>query len=135
MEKEQPRLEKPREIRHRSFDYSLRAVKLYQFLQERKPGAGWILGKQYLRAATSVGANIEEAQAAETKSDFIHKYGIAQKEARESHYWLRLLAESGIVPNRRLTALMKETEELYAVITAIIRNAKGRPGERVKVKG
>ncbi len=129
MEKRQPSDKRPREIIRRSFDYSLRAVKLYQFLQDRKPGVGWILGKQYLRAATSVGANIEEAQAAETKSDFIHKYGLAQKEARESRYWLRLLAESGIVPNRRLIPLMRETEELYAVITAIIRNAKSRTGK------
>ena len=82
------------------------------------------LGKQYLRAATSIGANIEEAQAGETRADFIHKYGIAQKEAKESHYWLRLLAESGIVPVRLFTPLMRETEELDAVITAIIRKAK-----------
>lgn len=130
MEKRQPCNKKPREIIRRSFDYSLRAVKLYQFLQDRKPGVGWILGKQYLRAATSVGANIEEAQAAETKSDFIHKYGIAQKEARESHYWLRLLAESEIVSRQRLTPLMRETEELYAIITAIIRSAKNQSGKR-----
>lgn len=130
MEKRQPSNKKPREIIRRSFDYSLRAVKLYQFLQDRKPGVGWILGKQYLRAATSVGANIEEAQAAETKSDFIHKYGIAQKEARESHYWLRLLAESEIVSRQRLTPLMRETEELYAIITAIIRSTKNQSGKR-----
>jgi len=115
---------KPKEIRGRSFEYSLRAVKLYRFLQDKKDGAGWVLGKQYLRAATSIGANIEEAQSGETRADFIHKYGIAQKEAKESHYWLRLLAESGTVPARRLKPLMRETEELYAVITAIIRNAK-----------
>ena len=112
------------DIRKRSFQYALRAIRLYQALQERKDGACWILGKQYLRAATSIGANIEEAQAGETRADFIHKYGIAQKEAKESHYWLRLLAESGIVPVRLLTPLMRETEELYAVITAIIRKAK-----------
>lgn len=115
---------KPKEIRGRSFEYSVRAVKLYRFLQEKKDGAGWVLGKQYLRAATSIGANIEEAQSGETRADFIHKYGIAQKEAKESHYWLRLLVESGTVPARRLKPLMRETEELYAVITAIIRSAK-----------
>ena len=120
---------KPKEIRGRSFAYSLRAVKLYRFLQEKKDGAGWVLGKQYLRAATSIGANIEEAQSGETRADFIHKYGIAQKEAKESHYWLRLMAESGVVPAKRLSPLMRETEELYAVITAIIVNAKqGRQG-------
>lgn len=115
---------KPKEIRGRSFEYSLRAVKLYRFLQDKKDGASWVLGKQYLRAATSIGANIEEAQSGETRADFIHKYAIAQKEAKESHYWLRLLVESGTVPVRRMKPLMRETEELYAVITAIIRNAK-----------
>jgi four helix bundle protein len=117
---------KQKDIRERSFAYALRAVKLHEFLQERKNGTCWILGKQYLRAATSIGANIEEAQSGESRADFIHKYGIAQKEAKESHYWLRLLAEAGIVPTGRLVPLTRETEELYAVITAIIRNARRR---------
>jgi len=120
----------PRDIRNRSLQYSLRAIKLYQALQEAKDGAGWILGKQYLRAATSIGANIEEAQAGESRGDFIHKYGIAQKETRESLYWLRLMALSEIVAFERLRSLMDETEELYAVITAIIRSAKN--GSKVK---
>jgi len=85
-----------------------------------------VLGKQYLRAGTFIGANIEEAQSAESRSDFIHKYGIAQKEAKESLYWLRLLAESGIVARKRLVPLMRETEQLYAVVTAIIVSAKRR---------
>ena len=114
----------PPDIRNRSFAYSLRAIKLYRALQERKDGAGWVLGKQYLRAATSIGANVEEAQSAESRPDFVHKYGIAQKEARESLYWLRLFAESGIVPLPRLKPLMKETEELFAVITGIILSTK-----------
>jgi four helix bundle protein len=116
----------PPDIRRRSYGYALRAIKLYQALQQGKDGAGWVLGKQYLRAATSVGANVEEAQSAESRPDFVHKYGIAQKEARESLYWLRLLAESGLVPSPRLRPLMKETEELFAVITGIILSTKGR---------
>jgi len=116
----------PREILARSFPYALRAIKLYQYLQHRKDGAGWTLGKQYLRAATSIGANIEEAQAGESRSDFIHKLGIAQKEARESRYWLHLLAESGIVGKEKLQPLRRETEELIGVITAIIVNTKSR---------
>ena len=126
MSKDQP------DIRRRSYGYSLRAIKLYQVLQQGKDGAGWVLGKQYLRAATSIGANVEEAQSAESRPDFVHKYGIAQKEARESLYWLRLLAESGIIPSQRLRPLMKETEELFAVITGIILSTKGRS---LKCKG
>jgi len=116
--------QQPLDICQRSFQDSLRAIKLYQALQRNRDGAGWVLGKQYLRAATSIGANVQEAQSGETRADFIHKYGIAQKEARESLYWLRLLADSEIVPVRRLRPLMKETEEIYAVISGIIRSAK-----------
>ena len=113
-----------RDIRERSFEYALRAIKLYQFLQEGKDGAGWVLGKQYLRSATSIGANIEEAQSAQSKADFIHKMSISQKEARESLYWLRLLEKSEIVPKNRIQSLMQETEELIAVITSIILKTK-----------
>lgn len=83
-----------------------------------------MLGKQYLRSATSIGAHVEEAQSGESRADFIHKYGIAQKEARESLYWLRLLAESGLVRSDRLTSIIRETEELIAIITAIIVRTK-----------
>jgi four helix bundle protein len=115
------------DICERSFQYALRGIKLYRFLQASRDGAAWILGKQFLRAATSIGANIQEAQSGETKADFIHKYGIAQKEAKECLYWLRLVGESGIVGRQRLQPLMKETEELFAVVTAIILKAKGGP--------
>ncbi len=114
------------DIRTRSFAYALRAIKLYQFLQKQKDGAGWVLGKQYLRAATSIGANLEEARAGESRADFIHKLGVAQKEARESLFWLRLMLESRIVPQPRLGPLLKETEELIAIITSIIINTKAR---------
>jgi four helix bundle protein len=107
-------------IRTRSLQYALRAVRLYQHLQKQKDGAGWIIGKQYLRAATSVGANIEEAQAGESRGDFIHKLGIARKETRESLYWLNLLEKSELVTPRRIAPLMKETKEMLNVITAII---------------
>ena len=83
--------EKLRDIRERCLEYALWAIKLYQFLQAGKDGAGWILGKQYLRSATSIGANLEEAQSGQSKADFIHKMSISQKEARESLYWLYLL--------------------------------------------
>lgn len=119
----------PPDVRTRSYKYALRAIALYQHLQKQRDGAGWIIGKQYLKAATSIGANIEEAQGSESRADFIHKIGIAQKEARESLFWLRLLADSKIVPPSRLSPLMRENQELVAVITAIVVNTKrGREG-------
>ena len=93
-------------------------------MQRGKAGVGRTLSRQYLRAATSIGANVEEAHAGESRADFIHKYGIAQKEVIESLYWLRLLAESGAVPRLRLAPLSRETEEINAVITKIIVNSK-----------
>jgi four helix bundle protein len=115
-----------RDIRERVFEYALRAVKLYRSLQEKKDGAGKILGKQYLRSATSIGANIEEAQAAESKADFKHKCCIASKEARESLYRLRLINKSNIIPENLLTPLIQETDELIAIITTIIVNTSKR---------
>ena len=119
----QPKAE-PRDIRERSFQYALRAVKLYQHLQKQRDGAGWVLGKQYLRAACSIGANIEEAQASESRADFVHKLGIAQKEARECLFWLRILSESEIVLKSKLSNLMRETNELVSVLTSIVISTK-----------
>ena len=119
----------PLDIRKRVFQYALRSIKLHQALQEKRDGTCWILGKQFLRSATSIGANIEEAQSGETRADFIHKYGIAQKEARESLYWLSLMCEAEIIPAKRLRPLIKETEQIFAVITAIILKAKRNKGQ------
>jgi four helix bundle protein len=124
MERTSPEKPEPQDIRTRSFSYALRAIRLYQRLQKQPDGAGRVLGKQFLRAATSIGANVEEAQAAESRMDFIHKLGIAEKEARESLYWIRLLAESGIFSQNLLQPLMKETEEIIAVIKSIIISTK-----------
>jgi four helix bundle protein len=117
---------RPRRIRDRSFAYALRAIKLYKYLQSRKDAAGWMLGKQYLRAACSVGANVEEAQSGESRADFVHKLAIAQKEVRESLYWLRLLGESNIVANKKLESLIQETKELNCMLTSIILTTKHR---------
>lgn len=113
-----------RVIRERTLEYGVRAVRLYRALAEMKDGAALIIGKQYLRSATSIGANIAEAQAAESTADFIHKYSIAQKEGRESAYWLDLLAQADLVPENRLAEIRQETDELIAIITAIIVKTK-----------
>ncbi len=120
------------DIREPSLAYAVRAIKLYQALQEQKDGAGWILGKQYLRSATSIGSNILEARAGESRADFIHKYAIAQKEANESLYWLRLVAASGILPRGRARPIIQETEELIAIITARI-TRWAQPAERDRI--
>ena len=83
-------LEKPRDIEKRTFDFGLRIIKLCQFLE----GRSWVnstLGKQLLRCGTSIGSNVEEAQAAQSRADFISKNNISLKEARENNYSLRFL--------------------------------------------
>jgi len=112
----------PRDIGERSLDYSVRAVRLFRSLVKLKDEAARVIGRQYLRSATSVGANIGEAHFAESRADFIHKLRIARKEARESLYWLRILVESGVIARAQLGPLMKETEELFAIVTTIILN-------------
>src|SRR5437764_2856384 len=108
-----------RDIQERTFAFALRVVKLYQRLDE-DPGAGRILGSQWLRAGTSIGANVEEAQAAQSRADFIHKNGIALKEARETVYWLRLLVASSLVSELQSADIRQEAEELTRILGAII---------------
>jgi four helix bundle protein len=129
---------RPADIRRRSFQYVLRALNLYRYLDKQKDSAGRLLAKQYLRAATSIGANLQEAISGESRADFIHKHGVAQKEARESLYWLELMAEGGLVPRSRLDPLIQETNELIAIITAIIvkskRGKKPPPKEKTRAR-
>src|SRR5215212_7230835 len=77
-----------------SFDFAIQIIELYKILIEQKE---YVISKQLLRSATSIGANVEEANAAQTKKDFIAKMSIASKEARETKYWLRLLDKSQLV--------------------------------------
>jgi four helix bundle protein len=114
------------DIEERVEVYALRAIKLYRHLSELKDGTAWILGKQFLRAATSIGANLIEARAGESRRDFVHKCSIAQKEARESKYWLTLLLKAELVSPDRLNELIDETDQLIAIITQIIVNTKRR---------
>lgn len=114
----------PPPITDRSFEFAVRLVKLCQFLDEKR-GVPRVLGPQILRSGTSVGANIEEAQGAQSKADFISKMSIALKEARETHFRLRVLAAASVLPKTRLTPLIQEADELQRIIGAIIVSSKG----------
>lgn len=78
--------------REKSYSFALRIVKLYQFIVAEKKE--YVLSKRILRSGTSIGANVEEANQAQSKADFVHKFSIAQKEAFETDYCLRLLRDS-----------------------------------------
>ena len=107
----------------RTFEFARRIVGLCRFL-DAKPGVPRTLSNQLLRSGTSVGANVEEGQASQSEADFISKYSIACKEARETHYWLRLLVASGIVETSRVDPLTMECDELVAILTSIIKKLK-----------
>jgi four helix bundle protein len=109
-------------ITDRTFDFSVRVVSLCRELSRN--AVNRILGTQLLKAGTSIGANVEEAQAAQSKPDFVSKTAIALKEARETHYWLRLLAASDPKFGRRLPELIQESREIRDILGAI--NSKGR---------
>lgn len=113
------------DIARRTLNYALRAIRLYQALQQRGDAPGWEIGKQYFRAAASIGANVAEAQAAESRADFAHKMNIALKEAHESAYWLQLLVLSGVLPPAQLTDIKAETDEIRAIVGAIVAKARG----------
>jgi len=110
-------------ITDRSFEFAVRIVKLCRFL-EKQDRVSRTLANQLLRSGTSVGANIEEAQAGQSKSDFIAKMSISRKEARETLYWLRLLKESDSVEADKLSEILKEADELVRILTAIVKSAQ-----------
>ena len=85
---------------------------------------GEILAKQLLKAGTSIGANYREANRAESSRDFIHKTGLAEKEAAETEYWLELCFEAGMGPEAQLKELHAEAQELLAILVTIGKNAK-----------
>ena len=87
-------------------------------------GAAREIGRQYLRSATSIGANYAEAAAGQTKADFIAKVAIARKECREALFWLRLMQDKSMLPSGRVTEDLVEATQLAAILTAIIRKAR-----------
>ncbi len=91
---------------------------------EALPGSSRILANQLLRSGTSIGANVEEAQGAQSKADFTAKMYIACKEARETHYWLRSLIETNLVPENRLAPLLDKANQLVAILTTITKNSR-----------
>ena len=121
----------PPEIKQRAFEFALRVLRVCQHLDAQK-GSSWVLSRQLLRSATSVGANLEEAQAAHSKADFICKAEIALKEAREARYWLRLVAAAELVTSRRILPLQKEAEELARVLVAVVVSAKSRASLKIQ---
>ncbi len=116
-------------ILEKSFDFSVRIVNLCKYLQSDKKE--YILSKQLIRSGTSIGANVNEAQAAQSKNDFISKLSIASKEARETKYWLDLLVETDYLPkeSQNVKSILEQSNELIKLLTSIIKTTKENNGK------
>jgi len=117
--------DKPQEISERAFEFAVRVVRLCQVLDE-KPGVSRTLANQLLRSGTSVGANLAESKGGQSRADFLSKVSISLKEARETHYWLRLLNAADILSERQLAPLLDEANQLVAILTTIVKNTKAQ---------
>lgn len=115
---------KPQDITERAFNFAVRVLKMTVILPKSQINA--VLINQIIRSATSIGANIEEGRGAHTKTDFTYSMNVAKKEARETIYWLRLIAEMSPRIASRLQLLLQENEEIIKILTAIVKTAKPR---------
>ena len=104
-------------IANKSYDFAIKIVKLYKdLIREKKE---YVLGKQILRSGTSIGANVEEALGGQSRNDFYAKICIAYKEARETHYWLRILTDTNIINKEKSELMIDECNELLKILGSI----------------
>ena len=115
-------MKKENNLREKSFRFSVRIIRLYQYITEQK--REYVLSKQLLRAGTSIGANVGEADNAVSKPDFVNKLGISQKEADETMYWLELMKETDYLTPEQFDSIHQDAEELLKIIRTIILNTK-----------
>ena len=113
-------------ILDKSFQFSLSAVQLYKKLIATNE---YVLSRQFLKSATSIGANVNESTAVQSKADFISKMSIASKEARETKYWLMLLERSNFI-QFDYSVLLKETDEIINILTAIVKTSQLNYGKK-----
>ncbi len=107
-------------VKDKSFQFALNVIELYKRLIEENE---FVISRQLLKSGTSIGANIVEAGAAQSKADFVSKMSIASKEARETEYWLQLLTESRMT-EIDLSTMLAENTSLIKLITSIVKTAK-----------
>lgn len=110
------------EMKQRTKQFALRVVRLVEALP--KTPTAEVIGKQLLRSSTSVAANYRAACRAKSKRTFIYKISLVEEEVDESHFWLEMVVDTGLMPLARVGALIQEANELTAIMTATGRTAK-----------
>ena len=111
-------------VKEKSFEFSVRIVNLYKHLTANKQE--YVLSKQLLRAGTSIGANICEAEQAQSASDFISKLSISLKESNETDYWLRLLHRTEYLNDSEYSSIIADCRDLTKILTSIIKSLKNQ---------
>lgn len=111
-------------LKNKSYSFSIRIVKLSQFLQNEKKE--FILSKQVLRCGTAIGALIREAEYGQSKVDFVHKLTIALKEANETEYWICILKDTGYLDEKIFDSLIVDCQEILKLLIASIKTAKSK---------
>ena len=114
----------PEDIKVRTFRFALQIIALVEQLPNTISAK--TIGKQLIRSGTSIGANVEEATAAHSKSDFVYRMNISLREARETLFWLRLLEASKILTSAALADTLKEADEITRILGAIVSSARGK---------
>ena len=109
-------------VEQKSFQFAVRIVRLYKYLRSVKKE--FVLAKQLLRSGTSIGANVAEAQQAQSRADFISKMNIALKETAEANYWLRLLHATEYLNDQEFQSVFEDCNEVGKMLTAIIKSTK-----------
>ena len=109
-------------VAEKSFAFSIRVVNVYKYLTSEKKE--YVMAKQLLRCGTSIGANIAEAQQAQSRADFLAKLSISLKEASETNYWLRLLNATDFLSEPEFRSLLSDCQELEKMLTSIIKTSK-----------
>jgi four helix bundle protein len=109
-------------IKDKSFEFAVRTVNLYKYLIENKKE--FVLSKQLLKSGTSVGANIEEGVAGQSKKDFVSKLSISLKEAKETHYWLRLLYRCEYLDQKMFDSIIGDCDEIIVILTSILKTSR-----------
>jgi len=119
--------ETPQDLRTRTTGFALRIIKLYISLP--KTTEAQVMGKQFLRSGTSIGAHYREGHRAKSDADIVNKFENALQELDETDYWLELLVKASIVSAPKVEPLRKETNELLAIFTTIVTKIKKRMGK------
>jgi four helix bundle protein len=108
-------------IKEKTYQFALDIIILYKKMREQNE---FILSKQVIRSGTSIGANVEEAMAGQSRKDFISKMAISSKKARETKYWLRLLRDRQLCEKIDFTKLINDSEEIIKILTSIVKTSQ-----------